>query len=471
MRSDPILESFATLVRSDPHAPLVASTSRTASRGDVDALAACVASALLESRVTPGSTVLVAAANGAGFLAALLGCRRARVVPALCDRGAPAEERRRIVLALSAVAEVACESAFPGRIDDVEVARTGAAAAPIEDAGYVKLTSGSTGEPTGVAVAPEALASDDEQLADAMGLAAEDRFLASIPWSHSYGLSSLVLPALRRGSLLVLPEDGGPWAPLVAARALGATVMPTVPIYLRTIAEIAPADAWPASLATVISAGARLAPEDAERFRGAFGRAVHVFYGATECGGITYDREGGAAERGTVGAPVAGVALRLEGDGAPHEGTVSVSSPAVALRHVPAALPSLENGVFHSADLAAWTADGELRLLGRVDQLINVDGKKVQPREVEAVLHAMPGVREAVVLGVRAAAEKEIVRAVIARDPGRLSYEEVAAWCRPRLAPHKIPRSILFVDAIPRTRRGKVDRAALSGLDRANERG
>jgi acyl-CoA synthetase (AMP-forming)/AMP-acid ligase II len=65
----------------------------------------------------------------------------------------------------------------------------------------------------------------------------------------------------------------------------------------------------------------------------------------------------------------------------------------------------------------------------------------------------------------------EIVRAVIARDPGRLSYEEVAAWCRPRLAPHKVPRSIVLVDALPRTGRGKVDRAALSGLDRTDERG
>jgi long-chain acyl-CoA synthetase len=471
MRSDPILESFAALVRRDARAPLVASTSRSASRGDVDALAASIASALEGIRVPPGSTVLVAAANGAGFLAAILGCRRARVVPALCDRGAPAEERRRIVFALSAVAEVVCESAFPGRIDDVDVASTGVAAAPIEDAGYVKLTSGSTGEPTGVAISPEALASDDEQLARTMGLVAEDRFLAGVPWSHSYGLSSLVLPALRRGSLLVLPEDGGPWAPLAAARELGATVMPTVPIYLRTLAEIAPADAWPPSLATVISAGARLAPEDAGRFREVFGRAVHVFYGATECGGITYDREGGAAERGTVGTPVAAVVVRLEGDAAPREGTVTVSSPAVASRHVPADLPSLRNRVFHSADLAAWTAGGELRLLGRVDLLINVDGKKVQPGEVEAVLRAMPGVREAVVLGVRASAEKEIVRAVIARDPGRLSYEEVAAWCRPRLAPHKVPRSILFVNAIPRTGRGKVDRAALSGLDRPDERG
>ena len=460
MHSDPILDSFAVLARRDDVAPLVASPSRTASRGDVDGLATSIASSLEALRVTRGSIVLIAASNGSGFLAALLGCRRAGHVPALCDRGAPEAERRRVVRALGASAEIVCEDAFPKGIEQLHIGTTGIDGAPVVDVGYIKLTSGSTGEPGGVLIAPEALAADDEQLASTMGLSAGDRFVATIPWSHSYGLSSLVLPALRRGSLLILPEDGGPWAPLAAARELGATVLPTVPVFLRTIAEVAPASAWPATLSTVISAGARLPAEDARRFRASFDRAVHVFYGATECGGIAYDREGGAAERGTVGTPVDGVAIRLE------EGTVVVSSPALATRHVPEANASLSGGVFRSADLAEMTPDGELRLLGRVDALINVEGKKVQPREVETVLRAMPGVRDAVVLGIRAATGKEIVRAVIARDPGRLSYEEVAAWCRPRLAPHKIPRSILLVDDIPRTGRGKVDRAALSALDR-----
>ena len=169
-----------------------------------------------------------------------------------------------------------------------------------------------------------------------------------------------------------------------------------------------------------------------------------MFYGASECGGITYDREGGAAERGTVGTPVEGVKVRLE------DGTIVVASPAVA------------SGVFRTADRGEWSA-GELRLLGRLDAVINVEGKKVDPAEVEGVLAGLSGVREAVVVGVAAPGSgKEIVRAVIAREPGRLSYEEVASWCRSRLAPHKVPKSIVLVDAIPRTARGKVDRAALS---------
>ena len=110
-------------------------------------------------------------------------------------------------------------------------------------------------------------------------------------------------------------------------------------------------------------------------------------------------------------------------------------------------------------------AGGELALRRRVDRVINVRGRKVDPSEVEGVLAALGGVDEVVVIGVAAPGrDEEIVRAVVACSTGRLAHEDVLAWCRPRLAEHKVPRSIVIVDAIPRTARGKVDRAALLEL-------
>jgi long-chain acyl-CoA synthetase len=273
-------------------------------------------------------------------------------------------------------------------------------------------------------------------------------------------LSSAVLPALRRGSLLVLSDDAGPWGPLAAARALGATVFPTVPVYLHAIASLADPPPWPETIRRVISAGATLRPETAARFREVYGPCAHVFYGASESGGICYDRTGDAALRGTVGTPLDGVRVDIE------EGAVRVRSEAVGLGYVPAAKASLRDGRFVTADLGAWTADGELELLGRADAMINAGGKKVQPAEVESVLRAMPGVRDVVVFGVPCGVgEREIVRAVIACDTGRIAYVEVTAWCRDRLAAHKVPRSIVFVEVIPRTPRGKIDRAALDAAE------
>jgi long-chain acyl-CoA synthetase len=458
MRNDPILDAFDLLARRDGGAPLVATARNAATRGDVDTLACGAAESLAALRAPRDSYVLLACVNGAGFLAALLATRRAGLVPVLADWASPPAERARVVDALGVAARITCGEPFPAGPSSFRIVRGTAPVCAPEGTGYVKLTSGSSGAPSGVAVAAEALAADDDQLAAGMGLFPSDRFVAAIPWSHSYGLSSLVMPALRRGCLLVLPDDGNPWAPLDAARALKATVFPTVPVYLQTIASLAMPPAWPESLRTVISAGAPLHAETATRFSEVFGRDIHVFYGASECGGIAYDAEGGAALRGTVGRPIDGVSIVLD-----DHGSVVVRSSAVGLRHVPEADGRLNDGVFRSADLATWTEDGELALVGRADSLINVGAKKVHPTEVETVLRAMPGVREAFVVGVPAQGdERTIVRAFVACDPASLSYAAVASWCRERLAGHKVPRSIVRLEAIPRNARGKIDRAALA---------
>ncbi len=464
MRNDPILDAFRVLLSRDGSAPLVATESAAASRENVDALARGVAESLAAAGVPRNAYVLLSSVNGAGFLAAFVGVRRAGLVPVLADWASPEAERARIALAFGVAARITCAEPFPNGAASIRIDRCdGTPASPPEGVDYVKLTSGSSGVPSGVAIAAEALAADDDQLVASMGLLPSDRFVAAIPWSHSYALSSLVMPALRRGCLLVVPDNSSPWAPIDAARALSATVFPTVPVVLQTMASLATPPAWPESLRTVISAGALLHPETAARFREVFGRDAHVFYGASECGGIAYDRDGGAALRGTVGTPIDGVSIVLDDSGA-----VTVRSAAAGLRLVPQEDGRLLGGVFKSADLATWTPGGELALIGRADTLINVGAKKVHPAEIESVLRAMPGVREAFVLGVPARGdERTIVRAFVACDPASISYAAVASWCRERLSGHKVPRSIVRLETIPKNARGKVDRAALAAWKRA----
>ena len=464
MRNDPVLGAFDRLAERDGQAALVVHGARAASRAEIDSLAAAAAANLAPLGLARGCCVLLTCVNGAGFLAALLGTRRAGLVPVLADWASPRAELARVAEALGTPARIACADVFPSGPASLTIERCDVTPkiAP-ESAGYVKLTSGSAGSASGVAISGEALTADDEQLAAAMGLIAADRFVAAIPWSHSYGLSSLVMPALRRGSMLIVPDDASPWAPLAAARTHRATVFPTVPVYLSTIGSLAAPPPWPESLRTVISAGARLSPETASRFHDVFGLNAHVFYGASESGGIAYDREGDAASRGTVGTPIDGATITLDADGA-----VTVQGAALGSGYVPVEDERLRDGVFKSADLAEFTSDGELRLLGRADALINVGGKKVHPSEVEEVLRAMPGVRDAYVLGIPAEGDgRTIVRAFVACDLDTVSYVNVASWCRERLAGHKIPRSIVRLATIPRNSRGKVDRAALAEVEPA----
>ncbi len=470
MSRDPILHAFALLVRRDPLAPLVVSPQRRATVGEVDALARAAARRLAERPCAPGTIVGLAAANGPGFLATFLAVRRAGLAALLLDTRTPAAEALRVLAALGSPLLLRCPAGWPQGAEGWSLVETpGNPCLPIfRDTAVVKLTSGSTGTPRGIATSSAALMADDEALTSTMGLCPEDRLLTTIPLSHSYGLSSLALPALTRGAVLAISEEGGLYDPLFTAARTGATFFPTVPAYLDALVRMAEPPPPPASLRLVITAGAPLAATTSSRFRETFGLPVHVFYGSSECGGICYDREGSAAERGTVGSPVEGVRITLApADGGPAgggEGIVTVESAAVAQGYLPDPDERLAGGRFQAGDLAAWRG-GELALLGRRDDLVNVKGKKVNPREVEEVIARLPGVDEAAVLGVALPGRSgEALRAVVACRPGRLSAEEVAAWCRARLSAHKVPRSVLFVEALPRNSRGKLDRCALLSL-------
>lgn len=445
---------------------MVVSPARRATFGEIDSLSRVLCEQIAAEAIERGRLVGLAAPNGPAFLAGFLALRRADQAVLLLDPRAPVEDRRRALAVLGTTAVLECASAWPSSAADFRLTReAGKPGAGIPGRGIaaVKMTSGSTGAARGVAMRTEALLADEAALALSMGLRDDDRLLAPIPMSHSYGFTTVALSALVRGLALVLPGDDGPFAALAAARQLGATVFPTVPAYVQGLLKMSRPPAWPRVVRLVISAGAVLPSALAARFRETYGQPIHAFYGSSECGGICYDREGRAAERGTVGTPVEGVRISLRplmGDGE-GEGRVAVESAGVGETYLPEPDPRLASGRFETSDVAAW-AGGELALRRRVDRTINVRGRKVDPSEVERVLAALPGVEEAIVIGLASHDRRdEIVRAVVACPSGQLGYEDVAAWCRPRLAEHKVPRSVVIVDAIPRTPRGKIDRSAL----------
>ncbi len=481
MSQDPLLHSFARLARRSPHAPLILSPERIATVGQIDALARAAAAALADGALVPGSRVGLVAANGPGFLASLLALRRAGLAALLLEGQTTAAEGLRIARSLGAAAVFSCSSGWPQgpgdwtlspAIDPTDRSDSPYPSDPSDatNIAVIKLTSGSTGAARGIATPSEALLADDAALTASMGIRPGDRLLTIIPMAHSYGLSSLVVPALVRGTPLVLPAANSLFDPFVAAERTEATVFPTVPAYLDAVLRISEAPPCPPSLRLVITAGAPLSPATAHRFRETFGLPVHVFYGASECGGICYDRAGDAGERGTVGTPVEGVEIILEPidpQSCCSTGRVTVRSPAVASGYLPEAGepdPRLAAGRYVTGDVAAWQ-DGELVLRGRLDGLVNIKGKKINPREVEEVLGGLAGVDEVVVLGVPVPGRaEERLRAVIACGAGRITVEDVLSWCRGHLAPHKVPRSVILVPEMPRTERGKLDRAALLAL-------
>ncbi len=466
---DPFLAAFLGHVEADPRAPIALGPRHIASRDEL-------AEGMLESAarierlgLAPGSIVGLVAPAGPGFLGGWLALRKAGACAILMDATTPAEERLRIARHLGAAAlwtigEGWSREDARGRLERLDPPEPRV----LEGAASLKLTSGSTGDPAGIVVTSEQLFADYVQLESSMGLSARDRPLVVLPLSHSYGFSVLASPAWVRGTPLVFPCQHDA---LEVASHHGASVVPSVPSWYRVRRALDAHREWPACTRLFVSAGAQLAPELASAGRARTGRAIHALYGSSECGGITYDRRGDATERGSVGTPVDGVTIE-QLDEENEVGRVVVRSRAVAHGYLPASDRGklLGGGRFLTGDLGRVRA-GELYLLGRADDWINVKGMKVNPREVETVLAELGGVEDVAVVGkLLPDGRGELVRAVIACEPGALSYQDVVVWCRERLAAHKVPRSVLFVRELPRTERGKLDRKALLAVSRGGER-
>lgn len=123
---------------------------------------------------------------------------------------------------------------------------------------------------------------------------------------------------------------------------------------------------------------------------------------------------------------------------------------------------ALRDGWLYTGDLGEIDADGDLYIRDRKKDMVIVGGYNVYPREVDEVLHAHPGIAEAAAVGVPDAYRGEVIRAYVVRRPGyALEVEEVLEYCRANLARYKVPAAVQFVDSLPRTTVGKLDKKAL----------
>ncbi len=302
----------------------------------------------------------------------------------------------------------------------------------------IKLTSGTTGALKPVLCSAANLRADGEHIIRTMGIRPADRNLAIIPLGHSYGLGNLVMPLLLQGTAVVCAQTFVPRQILQWIDQYKVTVLPTVPAILCALAQLKGA-AKPPSLRLVISAGAPLSADVAQQFHQRYGISIHNFYGSSETGGICYDRTGHATLSGrSVGKPMKNVMVRIRRDG-----RVSVTSRAGK-----ATLP----------DLGEWNRYGELRLLGRVDEVANVGGQKVSPAEVERALRELRGVNDAWVTVLRDKRGNDCLAAAVETKRARAELEKkllasLPAW--------KLPKIWLIASTLPRTDRGKLHTSEL----------
>jgi acyl-CoA synthetase (AMP-forming)/AMP-acid ligase II len=318
---------------------------------------------------------------------------------------------------------------------------------------HFKMTSASTGTPRLIAFTGEQLSADAAAIVSTMGLRPDWPNLGLISLAHSYGFSNLVLPLLLHGIPLILGGSSPLPESVRRAAALCADItLASVPALWKMWFETG---AIPPNVRLAISAGAPMPLALEQVVRDRHGLKIHNFYGASESGGIAYDRTLTPRESGEcVGTALQGVELSLAG-----EGCLCVRSPAVGMTYWPEPDPKLHDGCFLTSDLADLIKGGVF-LRGRLSEQINVAGRKVSPEVIERALAGHPLVQECLVFGAPSAlAERSemIVACVVSKS--QVSSDILKQHLLSCLPAWQVPRDWWFVESLAANQRGKLSRA------------
>jgi len=356
----------------------------------------------------------------------------------------------------------------PERFEAVDTSR--------DDICLFGFTSGTTGVPKCTMHAHrDILAVCDAYGRNILRAASDDIFAGSPPFAFTFGLGGLVLFPLRIGATALLLEKAGP-ADLVAAIARHrVSVVFTAPTaYRAMLAEAASADL--SSLRICVSAGEALPLATFQAWKAATGLELLDGIGATEMLHIFIAAPKGKLKPGATGLPVPGYEAKVIGpngeDLPPHTpGRLAVRGPT-GCRYLddPRQASYVQNGWNITGDTYMVDGEGYFWYQARSDDMIVSSGYNIAGPEVESALLTHPAVAECGVVGAADAERGTVVRAYIVLAPGFLPdqnlVETLQTYVKNEIAPYKYPRSIKFVDKLPRTQTGKLQRFELREMAR-----
>ena len=328
-------------------------------------------------------------------------------------------------------------------------------------------TSGTTGHPKG-AYRPHGISLElTLQTIQVFGLTGQDVHLMAGPGYHSAVAYFSALTFLMGGTVVVMPRfDPERALGLIERERVSTTFM--APTLVQRMMDLPDAvrDAYDVSSMRAIILGAAPCPHSLkERAIAYFGEVLWEFYGATETGvNIVLRPEEQLARPGSCGrpTPTSEVLLLDEAgnrvpDGEPGQLWVRNAGLAEYFNKPDATMKAMRDGFFTVGDIAYRDADGFIYICDRKIDMIISGGVNIYPAEIEAVLHAHPAVRDTAVIGVPDDHWGESVKAVVELHPGaEVTADELITWCGERLAGYKKPRSVDFVDELPRGLDGKL---------------
>ena len=358
-----------------------------------------------------------------------------------------------------------------------------------DDAAFWLYSSGSTGRPKGT-VHTHANAWWTAELygKKVLGLTESDVCFSAAKLYFAYGLgNALTFPLSVGASVILMAERPTPdavfrrWTGAAVAAVTGMPLRPTVFFGAPTgFAGMLAAPSLPERSAVALrmcsSAGEALPSEIGQRFERHFGAPIVDGIGSTEMLHIFLSNRPGDVRYGTTGKPVEGYEIELRGeDGRPvadgEVGDLFIRGPSAALmywRNRDKTRETFQGGWTRSGDKYVRDADGYYTYSGRSDDMLKVSGIWVSPFEVEATLMQHPAVLECAVIGTEDAEGLTKTKAFVVVKPGAaVGDAELKAFVKEKLAAYKYPRSIEFVDELPKTATGKIQRYRLRDRERA----
>ena len=347
------------------------------------------------------------------------------------------------------------------------------------DLAMLVYTSGTTGQPKGVMMTHKNIEHAATSITTYLRMTPDDVVLSVLPLAFDYGLYQLLM-CVKLGATLVLEKSFAfpqKILPLLASEGItGFPLVPTMAAMIVQLRNFKPE--WAASVKFLTNTAAALPPAHILRLREIFPNArVYSMYGMTESKRCTWlppeeldrrpdsvgiaipftevwvaDDEGKPLPPNTVGELVVRGGHVMQGYWRNPEATDKALKPG----RYP------WEKVLHTGDLFRMDAEGFLYFVGRKDDIIKSRGEKVSPKEIENVLYALPGIREAAVVGVPDEILGRALKAILVVEDGTtLAPRDIITHCAARLEEFMVPRLVEFRESLPKTNTGKIRRAAL----------
>ncbi|MEA2210599.1 MAG: fatty-acyl-CoA synthase [Solirubrobacteraceae bacterium] len=474
-----------------PHEPAIIDDLGTVTFAQVEAHSNAIARGLAGYGVGPGDGVAILCRNHRWFVKASLACAKLGANAIYLNTSFAGPQVSEVVARETSKA-IVYDAEFAGAVAPAKVSQPGFVAwadagadtgeaptlqrlidtraadplpPPPEPGRTVILTSGTTGSPKGANRAAPTSLQPVAAFLSAIPLHSRENTVIAAPLFHSWGFAHMIFGA-GLASTLVLQRRFDPAQTLQAVEEHQATALIVVPVMLQRMLEL-PSETIArydtSSLRVIGASGSALPGPLAQRVMDAFGDSLYNLYGSTEVAWATIASPPDLrAAPGTAGRPPRGTVVRILGTDSQEvpqgqTGRIFVGSELLFEGYTGGGDKARVGSLMATGDVGHFDAEGRLFVDGRDDDMIVSGGENVFPAEVEDLLAGVPGISEVAVLGVDDEEFGQRLRAYVVLAPGaELTEDELKEQVRGHLARYKVPRDVIFVDALPRNATGKI---------------